>query len=453
MFKSINPATGKLFAEYHHLTDSELEEKILLAQNAYMQWSENTFADRKNLMLKLAKNMLENKTKYAQIITNEMGKPIKQAIAEIEKCALCCDYYAEGAENMLAAEEKKSDYSYSAIHYQPLGVIYIVMPWNFPFWQAIRCAAPAIMAGNTILLKHAENVPQCALAMEAAFTESGFPKGIFQNLFISHEQSDKIIAHDYIRGVSLTGSGRAGATIAAQAGKYLKKSVLELGGSDPFIVLADADIAFTAKNAANARMQNAGQSCIAAKRFIVLREIAEEFTKAFIREIQKLKIGDPNSVETDIGPMARADLRDILIKQVEESVKQGAHILLGGKILHGEGYYYEPTILTDITKDSPAYNDELFGPVASLFVVDNEYDAIELANDTSFGLGASIWTKDTKHALQLAKKIQSGCVYINTIVKSDPRIPFGGVKNSGYGRELSNVGIKEFVNFKTTVIG
>jgi succinate-semialdehyde dehydrogenase/glutarate-semialdehyde dehydrogenase len=309
------------------------------------------------------------------------------------------------------------------------------------------------MAGNTILLKHAENVPQCADAMEKAFTESGFPEGIFQNLFISHEQSDEVIANDFIRGVSLTGSGRAGATVAAQAGKYLKKTVLELGGSDPFIVLADADIAFTAKNAANSRMQNAGQSCIAAKRFIVVKDVASAFTKAFTEEIQKLNIGDPSLEDTDMGPMARADLRETLARQIAESVQKGAHILIGGKMLPGDGYFFEPTILSNIAKDSPAYKDELFGPVASLFVVDNEEDAINLANDTTFGLGASIWTKNEDRALELSKKIQSGSVYINTIVKSDQRIPFGGIKNSGYGRELSDVGIKEFVNFKTTVIG
>ena len=453
MYKSINPANGKQIAEFKTLSDNEIQQKIQLAQKAYKAWSENTFYKRKEQMMKLAQNLLENKKKYARIITDEMGKPIKQSIAEIEKCAHCCEYYAENAAKMLAHEEKKSDYSYSAIYYQPLGVIYIIMPWNFPFWQAIRCAAPAIMAGNTILLKHAENVPQCADAMEKAFIKSGFPEGIFQNLFISHEQSDEVIANDFIRGVSLTGSGRAGATVAAQAGKYLKKTVLELGGSDPFIVLADADIAFTAKNAANSRMQNAGQSCIAAKRFIVVKDVASAFTKAFTEEIQKLNIGDPSLEETDMGPMARADLRETLARQIAESVQKGAHILIGGKMLPGDGYFFEPTILSNIAKDSPAYKDELFGPVASLFVVDNEEDAINLANDTSFGLGASIWTENEDRALELSKKIQSGSVYINTIVKSDQRIPFGGIKNSGYGRELSDVGIKEFVNFKTTVIG
>ncbi|MGZ5282318.1 MAG: NAD-dependent succinate-semialdehyde dehydrogenase [Bacteroidia bacterium] len=453
MYKSINPANGRQSAVFESLTDVETEQKIQLAQNAYIHWAENTFSDRKMLMLNLANNLLENKLRYAQIITEEMGKPIRQSIAEVEKCAHCCKYYAEEAEQMLAAEDKKSDYTYSAIHYEPLGVIYIIMPWNFPFWQTIRCAAPAIMAGNTILLKLAENVPQCALAMEKAFTESGFPEGIFQNLFISHEQSDDVIANNLIRGVSLTGGGRAGATVASQAGKHLKKTVLELGGSDPFIVLADADIDSTAKNAANARMQNTGQSCIAAKRFIVLKEVAEAFTKAFIKEICKLKVGDPNLAETDIGPIAKKDLRDSLLKQVNDSVAKGAHILIGGKMLQGDGFYFEPTILTDIAKDSPAYNDELFGPVASLFVVDNEEEAIILANDTIFGLGASIWTKNTDKALETAKKIHSGCVYINTIVKSDPRLPFGGIKDSGFGRELSDVGIKEFVNFKTTVIG
>lgn len=424
-----------------------------MAQNAYMHWSENTFGERKRLMLKLAEYLLSNKHKYARTITAEMGKPIKQAIAEIEKCAQCCEYYAMVAERMLAPENRKSDYSYSAIHYEPIGVIYIIMPWNFPFWQVIRCAAPAIMAGNTILLKHAENVPQCAQALELAFLESGFANGVFQNLFISHTQSDKVIENENIRAVSLTGSGRAGAIVASQAAKHLKKSVLELGGSDPFIVLADADVDFTAKNAANARMQNAGQSCIAAKRFIVLKEVAEEFTKKFIEEINKLKIGDPQNENTDIGPLARKDLLETIVKQVDESVAKGAHILTGGKMLQGDGFYYQPTVLTNINADSPAFKEELFGPVASLFVVETEEEAVELANNTQFGLGASIWSKNTNHALALSAKIKSGCVYINTIVKSDPRLPFGGIKASGFGRELSDIGIKEFVNLKTTVIG
>jgi len=396
--------------------------------------------------------LLENKAKYGRIMTLEMGKPITQSIAEVEKSALCCRYYAENAEQFLAAQPYKTDYSFSEVHYEPLGIVYAIMPWNFPLWQVFRCATPAIMAGNAVVLKHAQNVPQSALVMQEVFDKAGFPPWVFTNLFIEHEQSDKVIEHHGVMGVSLTGSERAGGHVASVAGKNIKRSVLELGGSDPFIILADADIETAAKIGCDSRMRNSGQSCISAKRFIVVKEVADAFIEKYIVNVKNIKVGDPLLAETFMGPLARKDLVDTIETQVSKTIAAGGKILIGGKRIAGKGCYYEPTVITDIPKDSPAYKEELFGPVASIFVVENENEAIALANDTSFGLGASLWTKDRDKALELSKDIQSGSVYINTFVKSDPRIPFGGIKKSGYGRELSDIGIKEFVNIKTVCI-
>jgi len=451
-FKSINPATEELIAEYPFISENDLNLKLDAAYTAFHTWSKTSFVERAKYILAVGEDLVKNKAEYGHTMTLEMGKPLKQSIAEVEKCATCCTYYAENAEKFLSAQTYKTDYSFSEVHFEPLGIIYAIMPWNFPLWQVFRCAVPAIMAGNTVVLKHAENVPQSALIIQKAFDGAKIPEGVFTNLFITHDQSDQVIIHPGVKGVSLTGSERAGGHVASLAGINIKRSVLELGGSDPFIVLADADINAAAKTGCLARMQNNGQSCIAAKRFIVVKEVAEAFIEKFVAEIGKLKIGNPLKDETYIGPLARKDLVETLEKQVHKSVSMGAKILIGGKRIQGKGYYFEPTVLTDIPKDSPAYKEELFGSVASVFVVENEREAINLANDTVFGLGASLWTSDHKKALEIAPEIQSGSVYINTMVKSDARIPFGGIKHSGYGRELSDIGIHEFVNIKTVCI-
>ncbi|MEX0968672.1 MAG: NAD-dependent succinate-semialdehyde dehydrogenase [Bacteroidia bacterium] len=451
-YKSINPANFKEIKSYDRLTDEALKEKINKAHVAYVSWRHTSFHERSVLMRKLAALLQEKSTHYARIMVEEMGKPIKQARAEVDKCALVCKYYADNAEKFLSRQEVESNASKSMIQYDPLGVIYAVMPWNFPYWQVFRFAAPALMAGNTALLKHAENVPQCAGALEEMFTAAGFPEGVFQNLYISHEQSDTVIANKYVQGVTLTGSNRAGSHIAAKAGEHIKKHVLELGGSDAFIVLADADIEKAIATGVNARTMNAGQSCIAAKRFILHKDIADKFLDGFKRKMEALKIGDPMDESTEIGPMARKDLMEELEKQVNESVRKGAKVLLGGKPADREGAYYLPSILTDIPEDSPAYEDELFGPVAIVFVVADDDEAIRIANDHKYGLGGSLWTRDIEKALKMSHRLNSGSVFINDMTKSDPRLPFGGIKESGYGRELSHVGIHEFVNIKTVYV-
>lgn len=451
--QAINPATEEIIASYEFLSDSGLDEKVKAAHKAFLEWKEIPVKKRVKLIEKLGEKLLEEKKEYARLMTSEMGKPILQSVAEIEKCAACCKYYAENSKKFLRDDVIKSDYEDSRVVAEPLGVVYAVMPWNFPFWQVIRCAVPAITAGNAVILKHAESVPGCSVALEYLFKKAGFPEHLFTSVFITHEQSDKLIGMWEVSAVSLTGSERAGSSVASAAARGIKKSVLELGGSDPFIVLEDADIKYTVKNAVNARMQNAGQSCIAAKRFVIRKEIAEQFTGAFIEAIKKQRIGDPLDKETQIGPLARKDLRDTLHRQIQESVKAGAKVLLGGEPAPGKGYYYQPTVIADIPRNSPAYQDELFGPAASLFVVETDEEAIKIANDTTFGLGASVWTKDVQRAQKMAGRLVTGNVYINTIVKSDPRLPFGGTKRSGYGRELGSYGLHEFVNFKTVVIG
>jgi len=451
-FQSINPATEERIAEYSYISDDELNQKIDVADNAFDNWRKVSFTERAKYITAVAADLLKNKAEYGRTMTIEMGKPLKQSIAEVEKCAACCTYYAANAEKFLAPKKYKTDYSYSEAHFEPLGIVYAIMPWNFPLWQVYRCAVPAIMAGNTLVLKHAENVPQSALIIQKAFDDAGLPEGIFTNLFINHDQSDTVITHPGVKGVSLTGSERAGGHVASLAGANIKKTVLELGGSDPYIIFEDADLDMAAKTGCISRMQNNGQSCIAAKRFIVVQKVADPFIAKFVAEIKALKIGDPLQDDVYMGPVARKDLLETLEKQVDKSVAMGARILTGGSRTLSKGYYFEPTVLTDTPKDSPAYKEELFGPVASVFVVEDEQHAIELANDTSFGLGASLWTSDTKRALAISSEIQSGSVYINTMVKSDPRIPFGGIKHSGYGRELSDVGIHEFVNVKTICI-
>ncbi len=451
-FQTINPHNSELLSEFPYISDSELNAKIEQAQRAFLNWRNTSYSDRAALIKKVAKDLLDHKAEYGRTMTIEMGKPLKQSIAEVEKCATCCTYYADNAEQFLASKKYETDYSLSEVHFEPLGIIYAIMPWNFPLWQVFRCAIPAIMAGNTVMLKHAENVPQSALIIQKAFDDAGAHAGLFTNLFISHDQSDKVIEHKYVRGTSLTGSERAGGHVASLAGKNIKRTVLELGGSDPFIILADADIDAAAKIGCLSRMQNNGQSCIAAKRFIVVKDVADRFIEKFISEIRGLKIGDPLLDDTYMGPLARIDQVESIEKQVNKTVEMGAKILLGGKRIAGKGCYFDPTVLVDIPFDSPAFKEELFGPVASVFVVENEEEAINLANNTDFGLGASLWTADKDKAMKLSKEIQSGSVYINTMVKSDARIPFGGIKHSGFGRELSDFGIHEFVNVKTVCI-
>jgi len=447
--KSIDPTTGRPLKEYPDHGPDEVPLLVRRAGEAFLTWRDTSFAERAELMAKAATVLRDGIADYAPLMTREMGKTVVSAEAEVEKCALVCDFYAENAERFLAPEEIASDASRSFVRYDPIGVVLAVMPWNFPFWQVFRFAAPSLMAGNTGLLKHASNVPGCALAIEGVFTKAGFPEGVFATLLIGAGYVADVIRSPEVRAVTLTGSESAGASVAAEAGKALKKSVLELGGSDPFIVLADADIELAAMGAAVGRTINAGQSCIAAKRFIVEAPIFERFEAALTRRMAELRIGDPMDRETDIGPLARPDLVADLEDQVKRSVKAGATLILGGRRREGDGYYYEPTVLTHVTPGMAAFDEETFGPVAALVEARDADHAVELANLSDFGLGASVWTGDSAKGEAMAARIDAGAVFVNGIVKSDPRLPFGGVKRSGYGRELSLNGIREFVNAKT----
>jgi len=450
--QTINPATGKLVKSFKELNSEEINGIINDVQNEFLSWCEIEFSERSKLMFNAAKLLRKNKRKYAEIMTLEMGKPIKQAIAESEKCAWVCEHYAENAESILAKEVIGTDASESYVQFDPLGIVLAVMPWNFPFWQVFRFAAPALMAGNVGILKHASNVPQTALIIEEIFREAGFPKNAFRTLLIGPKLVDEIIKNPKVKAATLTGSEYAGSKVAEMSGKMLKKTVMELGGSDPYIIFADADIDDAVNTAVTARLLNNGQSCIAAKRFIVVEDIADEFEKKFAGKMNSVKTGDPLKEDTELGPLAREDLLMELNTQVEQSVKAGARILTGGKRLDREGYFYPATILTNVNKGMPAYEQELFGPVAAVIKVKDEDEAIAVANDSEFGLGASLWTSDINKAKALSHKIESGSVFINGLVKSDPRLPFGGIKKSGYGRELSHYGIKEFVNIKTVWI-
>jgi succinate-semialdehyde dehydrogenase / glutarate-semialdehyde dehydrogenase len=446
---TINPATGQTLRTFTPLTPAELEARLQCAESAYRRHRRTAFADRRRLMLKAAEILEAEKEAFGRLMVTEMGKPLKAAIEEAAKCALGCRYYADHAEQFLADETIETSASKSWVAYQPLGPVLAVMPWNFPFWQVFRFAAPALMAGNVGLLKHASNVPQCALAIEDIFRRAGFPEGCFQTLLIDTGDVKRVIEDHRIVAVTLTGSTGAGSAVASAAGKVIKKSVLELGGSDPFIVMPSADFDTAVRTAVKARTINNGQSCIAAKRFIVHESIADEFERRYVEGFRALKVGDPMDAATDIGPLASESQVVTIGEQVERSVAAGARLLTGGKRLDRPGFWYEPTVLTNVTPDSPAYYDEVFGPVAILFRVRNVDEAIRVANDSPFGLGASAWTTDAAERKRFVDEVEAGMVFINAMVASDPRVPFGGVKQSGYGRELCAQGIREFVNIKT----
>ncbi len=453
MIRSISPATGSVIAEYEELTNEQVAEKIVAGHHAWLLWRQTTFEERAHLMRQAAQRLRGEAPALAVLMAEEMGKPLKDGEGEVEKCAWVCEYYAEHAAHFLKDEPIQTDASESFAHFEPVGVVLAVMPWNFPFWQVFRFLAPALMAGNAAVLKHASNVPGCALAIERILVESGFPPAVFQTLLIGSKAVERVIEHPFIKAVTLTGSTPAGREVAATAGKNLKKTVLELGGSDPYIVLEDADIAHAAKECAKSRLINSGQSCIAAKRFIVVEAVYEAFEKLFVAEMAKARMGDPKEAGVTLGSLARKDLRDEVHKQVTQSVSKGAHLLLGGQVPDREGAYYPATVLSNVAKGQPAYDEEIFGPVAALIKVKDEHEAIQVANDTPFGLGAAVFTQNTARGKRIAAQgLEAGCCFVNALVRSDPRLPFGGIKESGYGRELSSFGICEFVNVKTVYV-
>ena len=451
MFKSINPYTGQVIATFQESTIQKVYEIIDKTDLAFQNWRMVKLTDRSLLMSRLANILEKEKEKLGRLITAEMGKLIGESYAEIEKCAWLCKYYAENAQEMLKPEILPSDGSESYVRFDPIGVIYAIMPWNFPFWQVLRFAIPNIMAGNTVVLKHSPNVFGCAEAMEQLFIEAGFPLHVFSNLIIPTTISENVIENSKIQGVTITGSQKAGSIVAAQAGKYLKKSVLELGGSDPCIVFSDADFNTACKIGTTSRMMNSGQVCISAKRFIVEQSIFDQFIEEQKVLLESLKPGDPLSPETNMAPLARKDLLDSIDKQVQKSVKRGARLITGGHQIANTNFY-SPTLLTNVKKGMPVYDEETFGPVSIVIPFNDFEEAVSMANDTQFGLGASIWTQNIELADKMAAQIEAGAVFINGMTKSDPRLPFGGTKQSGYGRELSHFGIREFANIKTVWI-
>jgi len=447
---AIDPATGEQLDSYEEHTEQEVREALEQACGASEDWRERPMRDRERLLESAAEVLRDNKREYAETMTREMGKPITQAVAEIEKCARCCGHYAEHASAYLGADHHPSPPGSDAkTVYEPLGPVLAVMPWNFPFWQVFRFAAPSLAAGNVGLLKHASNVPGCALAIEEVFREAGYPEGAFQSLLIPSDRVESVLADDRVRAATVIGSGPAGRAVAAAAGDHLKKTVLELGGSDPFVVLDDADVAAAAETGAWARNQNGGQSCIAAKRFVIHTDVYDEFLDRFVDEFESLVVGAPMDEDSDLGPQASSELLSDLHEQVTASVDAGATLVTGGEPLDREGAFYPPTILTDVPNGCPVDSEETFGPVAAVYEVNHKASAVELANDTEFGLGASVWTDDRDRGERVASRIDAGCVYVNQLVKSDPRVPFGGIGDSGYGRELAGDGIREFVNRKT----
>jgi succinate-semialdehyde dehydrogenase / glutarate-semialdehyde dehydrogenase len=449
---SVNPATGEVLARFEELSDAELEARLARAAQTFRSWRRRPFSERAGLMLRAAEVLEQRKEHWARLMTLEMGKTFKSAIAEAEKCAWACRFYAEHAERFLADEEVKSSATRSFVRFLPLGPVLAVMPWNFPFWQVFRFAAPALMAGNVGLLKHASNVPQSALAIEEVFRLAGFPDGCFQTLLVGSARVARVIEDDRVAAVTLTGSEAAGAAVASTAGKVIKKAVLELGGSDPFVVMPSADFDAAVRTAVTARVINNGQSCIAAKRFIVHDRIYDRFEREMVQRMGALSVGDPMAPGTDVGPLATAAELEKLAKQVDAAVHDGARLLVGGKPPGGKGCYYPPTVLAGIPRRSPAYRDEIFGPVAMLYRVKDLDDAIAVANDVPFGLGSSVWTNDEGERRRFIDDLEAGATFINAMVASDPRLPFGGVKRSGYGRELSREGIREFVNVKSVVV-
>jgi succinate-semialdehyde dehydrogenase/glutarate-semialdehyde dehydrogenase len=447
--QSINPSTEEMLWSYPELSPEEVKTKIAQSQEAFLSWKNLSYVERAKYLSAVAKELRDNARAYAEIETKEMGMPITASIASVEKSAWNCEYFAEQSESFLKPHPIATDATKSYVRFDPLGIIMFVMPWNFPYWQVFRQAAPTLMAGNTILLKHASNVPESALACERAFRAAGVPEGVFQTLLVGSGAVEGILSDTRVKGVSLTGSVSAGKSVAGIAGREVMPSVMELGGSDPFIVLADADIEAAAKGAALGRLINCGQSCIASKRFIVVESVYDAFISAFKREMETYVVGDAMDATVQVGPMVSERARAELHELVEQSVAMGAQVLLGGKIKEGIGYFYEPTILVDVTEDMPVFVEETFGPVAPVLKAKDTEDAILMANNTRFGLGASLWTADIKAAEVLARGINAGMVFINSIVKSDPRLPFGGINEGGYGREVSEFGIKEFVNMKT----
>jgi succinate-semialdehyde dehydrogenase/glutarate-semialdehyde dehydrogenase len=446
---SVNPATGEKLKELSPFDDTEIEKRLSRAQKAFQKYRRTTFAERSELLHGVTELLFQEKEKFAEIVTVEMGKLFRDSLAEIEKCARGCRFYAENGERFLEEEPAQTDAASSYVEYQPLGPVLAIMPWNFPFWQVFRFAAPALMAGNVGLLKHASNVPQCARAIEEIFCRAGFDEGVFQALLIEPEQIEKIIVDARITAVTLTGSEKAGSAVASTAAREIKKAVLELGGSDAFIVMPSADFERALRTAVKARTINTGQSCIAAKRFMIADEIYDEFLDQFVACMRALKIGDPMEETTEIGPLATEQIRQDVHDQVQKTIAAGAKLLTGGNRIQGPGFFYEPTVLVDVPKNSPAYREEVFGPVAAVFRVRDLHEAIELANDTTFGLGASAWTNDSNEQKLFASELDAGMVFVNAMVASDPRLPFGGVKRSGFGRELGVAGIREFTNTKT----
>jgi succinate-semialdehyde dehydrogenase/glutarate-semialdehyde dehydrogenase len=447
--RSVNPATGELLETFEETRADELDRMLARADAASREWRRRPIAERAARLHAAARLLRERADTYARTMAIEMGKPLAQGRAEAEKCAWACEYYAEHAAAFLADEPRPSDAQRSYVRFEPLGVVLAIMPWNFPFWQVFRFAAPALAAGNGAILKHAPNVSGAALAIERLVREAGFPEGLLRAAFLENAAVAGVIADPRVRAVALTGSDRAGRAVGAEAGGHLKKTVLELGGSDPFIVLADADLARAAAAAAEARLQNSGQSCIAAKRFIVVERVADRFLVHFTAEMQARRVGDPLDPTTQVGPQARLDLRANLHRQVEESVARGAQLVLGGRLPKGRGAFYPPTVLVAVEPGMPAFDEETFGPVAAVVRARDEADALRIANASPYGLGASVWTADAARGERLAQDVEAGSVFVNGMVKSDPRLPFGGVKRSGYGRELSDYGLREFVNIKT----
>jgi succinate-semialdehyde dehydrogenase / glutarate-semialdehyde dehydrogenase len=450
---SFNPATEELIQTYPPHSSDEIEALLTKANTAWQEWKKTSFALRSEKILAVAKLLRERKEQLALLMAMEVGKPLTAGRGEVEKCAWVCEYYAEKAVTMLAPHPVEAGGHKSYITYNSLGAVLAIMPWNFPLWQVFRFAAPALMAGNVGVLKHAPNVPACALAIADIFIQAGFPKGVFTNLLLENEQAAEVIAHPVIKAVTLTGSTRAGKAVAAQAGAALKKTVLELGGSDPYLILADANLEEAAQICASSRLINAGQSCIAAKRFLVVEEVRAEFESLFVKAMSQAVMGDPLAESTTLGPQARADLRDELVRQVKTSIIQGARLLLGGEVPDGPGFFYPPTVLTDVTPGMLAFEEEIFGPVAAIVPVKDEAEAIALANQSVFGLGAAVFSRDLARAEHIAaQELEAGCCFVNAFVASDPRLPFGGIKESGYGRELADIGIREFVNIKTVFI-